>query len=76
MPVFREFAGLECWDERLPDESTILRSRQVLEKHKLAVQILRAVNDLLGAKAVTPQERPGGGRHPDRCAQLDPEQQR
>jgi IS5 family transposase len=25
MPVFREFAGLEGWDERLPDESTILR---------------------------------------------------
>ncbi|GEM_PF-4348292 len=35
MPVFREFAGLEGWDERLPDESTILRFRHVLEKHKL-----------------------------------------
>jgi len=52
MPVFREFAGLEGWDERLPDESTILRFRHVLEKHKLAAQILQTVNDLLSAKGV------------------------
>ena len=52
MPVFREFAGLEGWDERLPDESTILRFRHVLEKHKLAVQILQTFNDLLSAKGV------------------------
>ncbi len=35
MPVSREFAGLEDWGERLPGESTILRFRHVLEKHKL-----------------------------------------
>ncbi|MBQ0960704.1 IS5 family transposase [Ideonella sp. 4Y11] len=52
MPVFREFAGLEGWDERLPDESTILRFRHVLEKHKLAAQILQTVNDLLSVKGV------------------------
>jgi IS5 family transposase len=52
MPVFREFAGLEGWDERLPDESTILRFRHVLDKHKLAGQILQTVNDLLSAKGV------------------------
>lgn len=52
MPVFREFAGLEGWDERLPDESTILRFRHVLEKHKLAAHILRTFNDLLSAKGV------------------------
>lgn len=52
MPVFREFAGLEAWDERLPDESTILRFRHVLEKHKLAVQMLQTVNDVLSAKRV------------------------
>ncbi|GKS77325.1 IS5 family transposase [Acidovorax sp. SUPP950] len=52
MPVFREFAGLEGWDEWLPDESTILRFRHVLEKHKLAAQILQTVNDLFSAKGV------------------------
>lgn len=35
VPLFRDFAGLGGWDERLPDESTILRLRHVLEEHKL-----------------------------------------
>ena len=50
--LFREFAGLEGWDERLPDESTILRFRHVLERNKLAPQILQTVNELLGAKGL------------------------
>jgi transposase, IS5 family len=52
VPLFREFAGLGGWDDRLPDESTILRFRHVLEKHKLAEQILKTVNDLLVAKGL------------------------
>lgn len=32
--LFREFAGLG-WDSRIPDESTILRFRHLLEKNKL-----------------------------------------
>lgn len=52
MPLFREFAGLGGWDDRLPDESTILRLRHVLEKHKLAERILETVNLLLGAKGL------------------------
>jgi IS5 family transposase len=45
-PLCREFAQLEEFG-RLPDESTILRFRHRLEKHKLAEQILATVNDLL-----------------------------
>jgi IS5 family transposase len=45
-PLCREFAQLEEF-ARLPDESTILRFRHRLEKHKLAEQILATVNDLL-----------------------------
>lgn len=52
VPLFREFAGLGGWDDRLPDESTILRFRHVLEKHKLAERILATVNLLLGAKGL------------------------
>jgi IS5 family transposase len=51
VPLFREFAGLG-WDSRLPDESTILRFRHLLEKHKLADQILGVVNDLLRDKGL------------------------
>lgn len=46
MPLFCEFAALG-WDTRLPDESTILRLRHLLEKHKLAERILATVNELL-----------------------------
>lgn len=51
VPLFREFANLG-WDSRLPDESTILRFRHLLEKHKLADQILALVNALLSDKGL------------------------
>jgi len=51
VPLFREFAGLG-WDSRIPDESTILRFRHLLEKHKLAEQILVVINDLLRDKGL------------------------
>ncbi len=52
VPLYREFAQLDNWNTRLPDESTILRFRHLLEKHKLAVQILEMVNDILRAKGL------------------------
>jgi len=57
MPLFREFANLS-WDARLSDESTILRfgetpsPRHLLERHKLAEQILGTVNDMLQSKGL------------------------
>ena len=45
-PLYREFAQLDEF-ARLPDESTILRFRHRLEKHKLAEQMLLTVNELL-----------------------------
>jgi IS5 family transposase len=50
-PLYREFAQLEEF-ARMPDESTILRFRHRLEKHKLAEQMLITVNDLLIAKGL------------------------
>ena len=50
-PLYREFAKLEEFG-RLPDESTILRFRHRLEKHKLAEQILGVVNELLTARGL------------------------
>ena len=52
VPLFREFAGLDNWNTRLPDESTILRFRHLLETHKLAAQMLEVINDLLRAKGL------------------------
>ena len=50
-PMFRNFAQLD-WTQRLPDETTILRFRHLLEEHKLADQMLSVVNDMLGAKGL------------------------
>jgi IS5 family transposase len=52
--LFREFAGLN-WDTAVPDETTIIRFRRLLEEHKLAPQILALVNELLGPKACCAQ---------------------
>ncbi|MES2183957.1 MAG: IS5 family transposase [Pseudomonadota bacterium] len=52
IPLFPEFAGLDSWTERLPDETTILRFRHLLDKHRLTPQILAVVNDLLQAKGL------------------------
>jgi IS5 family transposase len=45
--IYREFAGLDAGITRIPDESTILRFRRLLEEHNLAAQMLAAVNATL-----------------------------
>jgi len=52
IPLYREFAGLGDGVSRLPDESTILRFRHLLEEHDLAADMLRVVNDILQAKGL------------------------
>ena len=44
IPLYREFARLDAGITRLPDESTILRFRHLLEEHQLGQQILATVN--------------------------------
>lgn len=44
IPLFREFAQLDAGITRLPDESTILRFRHLLEANNLSSQILGIVN--------------------------------
>ena len=52
VPLYREFARLGDARSRLPDETTILRFRHLLERHDLAPDMLRLVNDLLQAKGL------------------------
>ena len=51
IPLYREFARLDELS-RLPDESTILRFRHLLEEHKLSEQILSTVNELLSQRGL------------------------
>ena len=52
VPLYREFAGADGWTQRLPDETTILRFRHLLQKHKLADQMLATVNEVLRTKGL------------------------
>ena len=52
VPLYLEFAGLGSGASRIPDETTILRFRHLLEKHDLAVDMLRVLNDLLQHKGL------------------------
>ena len=46
----RRFARVELGEDVVPDESTILRFRHLLEKHKLTEGIFAAVQDLLAER--------------------------
>jgi IS5 family transposase len=56
VPLFREFAALDAGATRLPDESTILRFRHLLEEHQLAQQFLQTINLLLSDKGLMLKE--------------------
>ncbi|MDH1933406.1 IS5 family transposase [Pseudomonas sp. GD03696] len=49
--ILRQFAGLSL--ERIPDETTILNFRRLLEKHELAAGILAVINSYLGDRGLS-----------------------
>lgn len=46
----RRFVGVELGDDVVPDETTILRFRHLLERHQLSAAIFAAIRELLTAK--------------------------
>lgn len=48
----RRFAGLELGEDAIPDESTILHFRHLLEKHHLTGAIFESVKDFLEEKSL------------------------
>jgi IS5 family transposase len=81
VPLYRGFAKLDGVAARLPDETTILRFRHLLERHDLAVDMLRVVTDILQHRGlmlrsgtavdVTLIAAPSSTKNPDR--ERDPE---
>lgn len=79
--MFRDFTKIGQSVARLPDETMILRLRQLLERHELAPDMLRLVNDILSAKGLllhtetvvdaTPVAAPSSTKNAD--GQRDPE---
>ena len=64
MALFREFVGLDAGEDNLPDESTILRFRHLLETYNLSLQILATVNATLIA-APSSTKNSSGERDPE-----------
>ena len=53
VPTMRGFAGIELISDRIPDETTILTFRHLLEKHDLGEQIFETVKAHLSARGMT-----------------------
>jgi len=51
-PLYCEFARLDAGMARMPDETTILRFRHLLEEHNLGIQLLATINATLIAKGL------------------------
>ncbi len=51
--AMRRFAGLELGDDRIPDETTILNFRHLLERHDLTEAIFGEVNAYLAEQGMT-----------------------
>ena len=49
----RTFAGIEFGIHRIPDETTVLKFRRLLEKHDLTEKLFETVNQLLKEKGYT-----------------------
>jgi IS5 family transposase len=53
VPTMRRFVGIELISDRIPDETTILTFRHLLEKHCLGEQIFEAVKAYLNERGMT-----------------------
>ncbi|RXV57093.1 IS5/IS1182 family transposase, partial [Roseovarius sp. A46] len=51
--AMRRFAGVELGDDRIPDETTILNFRHLLERYRLTEAIFAEVNAYLANKGMT-----------------------
>ena len=49
-PLYCEFVRLDAGSVRMPDETTTLRFRHLLEEHNLGIQLLATINATLIAK--------------------------
>lgn len=50
IPLPHQFTGLDAFEDVMPDDSTILRFRHLLEQNELAVSIFAEANAVLNAK--------------------------
>jgi IS5 family transposase len=56
MPLFRDFVGVDLWEESAPDATTLLNFRRLLERHDLTRQMFEHINGLLEAEGLLMRE--------------------
>ena len=56
IPLLRRFAGLDAGSDTLPDETTILNFRHLLQTHRLSTRLFAEVNALLTEKGLLLRE--------------------
>jgi IS5 family transposase len=56
IPLLRRFAGLDAGSDTLPDETTILNFRHLLQTHRLSARLFAEVNALLAEKGLLLRE--------------------
>mgnify|MGYP003396396728 FL=1 len=56
IPLLRRFAGLDAGTDTLPDETTILNFRHLLQTHRLSSRLFAEVNGLLAEKGLLLKE--------------------
>ncbi|MFP5403590.1 MAG: IS5 family transposase, partial [Gammaproteobacteria bacterium] len=56
IPLLRRFAGLDAGTDTLPDETTILNFRHLLQTHRLSARLFAEVNALLAEKGLLLRE--------------------
>ena len=56
IPLLRRFAGLDAGTDTLPDETTILNFRHLLQTHRLSARLFAEVNSLLAEKGLLLRE--------------------
>ena len=69
----RRFARVELGDDVVPDETTILRFRHLLEKHGLTAKIFEEIAGAAGREAAVAARGNDRGRDDHRGAELDEE---
>ncbi|MHB1075985.1 IS5 family transposase [Thiobacillus sp.] len=56
IPLLRRFAGLDAGSDTVPDETTILNFRHLLQTHRLSARLFAEVNSLLAEKGLLLKE--------------------
>ena len=71
MESMRRFAGIELAEDAIPDETTILNFRHLLEKHKLTEKIFAEVRQTAGGEEAVAEVGNHRGRDDHQRTDLD-----